>query len=35
MIVYHILGNDVAIFASVVTPSACYAFYSYPLRAAD
>lgn len=32
LIVYHILDNDVAIFASVVTPSARYTFYSSPAR---
>lgn len=31
---YHTLGNEVAIFASVVTP-ACYKFYSYALRTVD
>lgn len=35
MIAYHILGNKVAGFASVVTPSACYAFCSYPVRTVD
>lgn len=34
MIVYHILGNKVGIFASVVTP-ACCAFCSYPARSVN